>query len=836
MAVPIKLLASNHKLDRESLAAAFDNKTLEKRPEVKKLVENIRDIISNGINRNRTDYRLFKAMDWAYDAPFYQVSYTQLRGLISSQPDDKKVMSAINSWGLAHLLQDVTKDGKVCCGTDGKPLKAVNLPIFFNIFVPVVMAYITIRWAKLFNDRNLNPHFKYEPVQFTKENRFRCEVITQIVQRQSAQFDYPADTKQTILQTLMYGYCINFPREAWFVEKQLDEDGKEHVVKEGLRFNMPHPSRVYYDLYNRLSSLNSNSGCEYAGYWEIRRYKDIHADPLFWNKDVISIGASSWLGFEGGSSDFLQQVYPCAMTFPDPSCTATGSIGGVGDNDRSSAAAKCYMSGDFDRATLITQHFQRIVPKDCGLGDYPYPVWFRFLFASDNAVIWAEPLSFSVLPTYTYDADFNRSRFRSLALEIMPFQDHISNLLTQWILMVKENMTNPVFFDKEKIPSTYLSQLENMGQKFHNGRLFIPFSGTENYRTHNDQREAFFIPNMSRHPTGEIATLISGVISMLDRMMQLSPQEIGQAAPHEQTAEESRIIAGNTSTRVVFTGTGIDSGDYAKKCMIYDANMAHADPDITVGISSTLASTEEEFKKLLKSVGFELSGEAKFDPQSPQIMHTVTGKMSSLGVESFASTRDNTERINLPAVADAMSKIFLAVAGNPVLIQAIGPVQLVELLNQIIQTSGLPQEFRLRGKHVDPEAAGKTPEEQANEVAEMMKKFAEQVQQLVAQKQQETLQLAGQQTEQVVGQAMQAAAQQTQQVVAQGAAAAAEGLQQAAPAIQQAQQAAQVAAQKIVEHEQALAAQQEEIQSLGQAVAQLTAAIQQAQGAPLVPA
>lgn len=826
MPIPIKRLVEKHKLDPKSLEAAFDDKTLEKRPKVKQLVEQIRETIQNGINRNRTDYRLYKAMDWAYDTPFYQVSYTQLKGLLTSNPDQKQVMNAVNSWGLTHLLPDAfNPDGSACCDNTGKPKKALNLPVFFNIFVPIVMSYITIRWAKLFNDRNLIPTYKYEPVTFTLENRFRCEVITQLIQRQSTWFDYPADQKQSILQTLIYGFCINFPREAWFVERQENDKGDPKIVREGLRWNMPHPTRIYYDLYHRLSSLNSNSGCEYAGYWELCRYKDIFDNKLYWNKERITMGASAWFDLVE-NPDFLKQVFPCAMSFP----ASTTGAGAAGPNDRENEAANHYGNGNFDNATLLTQHFQRVVPKEVGLGTYEYPIWMRFIFASDNAVVWAEPLSFTRIPTYTYDADFNRARFRSMALEIIPFQDHISNILTQWILAVKENLVNPVFYDKEKIPATYVQQLSNLGQKILNGRPFIPFSSTENYRLKIDQREAFFSPQLTHHQTGELANLMMGILNMLDRIMQLSPQEIGQAAPHEQTAEETRVIAGNTSTRVVFTGTGIDSGDNAKKAVLYEATMAHADDDVTVSVTSSFASTEEEFNKLLKQVGFELTDkEAGFDPERPEMMHSIKGNKNALRIEEFSSTRDNKDRINLPAIADAMSKIFIAIAGNEVLIQTIGPPQLVELLNQIIVTSGLPQEFRLRGKPLPTAPA----EEQASQVAEMMKQFAEQVRQLVAQKQQETLAASAQQTQQIVGQAvgqaMQAVQQQAAQTAAQGAAAVAQQLEQAAPAIEQAQQAAAVAGQTLVKHQQ-------EIDSLNQAVAQLTIAVQAAQPAqPLQP-
>lgn len=776
MPIPIQRLLKHHKLSPKHLKAAFDNISLESRPKVKKLVDNIRDTIRQGIERNRRDYRLFKAMDWAMDQPFYQISYTQLRGLISSQPDDKKVQETINSWGLTHLLADVMENGRPCCDPiSGKPKKSINLPFLTNVFVPIVMAYHTIRLAKLFNDRNLTPLYKYEPSQFTRENRFRCEVVTQVVQKQAAWFGYPADERQSISQMLQYGLCINFPREAWFVEKQEDEDGGETIVREGVRLDMPHPSRMYADQFHRLSSLNTNSGCEYLGHWMLERYRDIHEHPLYWNKDRIQMGAQNWFDLSG--SDFLAQVYPCSMSFPGPAgVNDPGGVAGVGALDRMSDGARCYNSGDFNTATLTTRHFQKIVPKDHGLGTYAHPVWFRFIFASDNAVLWAEPLAYDRFPTYCYDADFNRSRFRSLTLEVMPFQDQIGNLLSQWGLAVRENLRNPVFVDKDKIPNGALIALENHGNKTYSGREYIPFSATENYRFKIDQREAFYTPNMTHHNTAEIQQLITGVLDMLDRIMQLSPQEIGQAASHEQTAEESKIIAGNMSTRVQFTGGFIDDAIYAKKVMLYDAMMAYADDEITAGVSSNFAATEAEFNSLLKKVGFEITDKSKYDPQKPETLHMVKGSKKSLVIESFVSTREGADRIDSPAVADAMSKIFIAIASNPVLIQSIGAVQLVELLNQIIIAAGLPKEFRLRGTAVDPNAG---QEEQANQLSEALKGFAEQVKEAIAKSQQETLAAAGQQSAQIAQQTVEQAMGQVGQELMKQLAPLAEAVQQA---------------------------------------------------------
>jgi len=824
MPISVSRLVKKHKLSPKDLKRYFDASTIEARPEVAKLVAKIKDTIQEGIDRNRRDYRLFKAMDWAMDQPFYQVSYTQLKGLLTGKPDDKKVMETVNSWGLTHLLPYKMNGGQICCGADGKPERVLNIPFLTNIYVPIVMAYHNIRLAKLFNDRNLVPLYKYEPVQFTKENRVKCEIVTQVVQKQAAWFDYKADERQSISQMLQYGICINFPREAWFHETQEDATGKESVVREGLRFDMPHPSRMYYDPYHRASTLNSNSGCEFVGHWKLERYSDINDNPHYWNKDKIAIGAHSWLGLDAPGSDFLTEVYPCTMALP--ARTGEGS-GGVGALNREDDAARFYGQGtSATAATLVTNHFCRLVPADWGLGTYKHPIWMRFIFASDSTVIYAEPLAFDRFPTYAYDADFNRSRFRSLTLEVMPFQDQVGNLLSQWGMAVRENLRNPIFVDKEKVPVNALLALENHGNKMYSGREYIPFNSTENYRMKTDQKEAFFTPQLTHHNTGEIAQLITGVLDMLDRVMQLSPQEIGQAASHEQTAEESRIIEGNMSTRVAFTGSFIDDAIYAKKRMIYDATMEYADDDIMVGISSAHVASEEEFKALAQKLQLTIMDDSDYNPEQPGTMRKVSLKKSAMELETFASTRDADTRINNPAIASAMSQIFLSIANNPVLIQSIGTTQLVELLNQVVVASGLPKEFRLQGKPLEQIQQQADPEEQNAQMQEVLKTFAEQVRSLVEQSQQQTLEAAAQQTQQIVGQAMQATAQQMEPV--------AQGVQQVAQVAVKANADNQAQQQQIEAVTQAITVLNQKIEAVTQAAAAaMTATV--SQGPPQIP-
>lgn len=730
MPLPSRLEA--HGLTAKKLKGAFTN--VKKGSDQEKLVRKIHDEIQQGIDRNLRDYRMFWAIDRAYDTPFYQISYTQLQGLIDRKADSKEVLSQIQRWGLSHMLPDaIDKSGKPCCGPDGNTQKALSLPIFFNIYVPLVCAYVTIRWAKLFLDRNLVPLYKYEPIKFNKKNRLRAEIWTELIQIMSNRYDYASDEAQAILQTLLYGTCIKFPREAWHTEKQEDENGKAKIVKEGLRFNIPHPTRLYYDLYSRLSTLNADSGIRHLGYWEVCRYADIKNNPDYWNTDKITFGAVSWFT---GYMDFFSTVYPCVMswpTVPNTGVTSTATtMQGGGPLDRE-AELSYYSSSEENAATILTQHFEKIIPKEWGLGSYEYPVWIRFVMGNAETVHYAEPLCYTPGAYYGYDADQNRSRNKTLALEILPFQDQVSQILSQWSLSVRQNLANATFVNTDIVPQEIVNQLENIGEKMLRHRLFIPFSETENIRTQTSLKEPFVSPQLTQHDTAQLAFFIKGILDIVDRVLVLSSQEIGQTAPHEQTAEEIRTIATTTSTRLDFTGSFIDRGIFATKKMLYDATMAYGDDNVTAQISSDYAETEAEFKKMLAEIDFHIDDKDDDGDSVSTTKRGVKGKKSSIPMEIFASTRDAKDRIDNPGIAAAMAQMFQAVASNEVLLQAVGPEQMVLLLNQIIQTAGLPKEFRLQ-----PLPNGGQQVGAVQQLQEQMLQFAKQVKEAIEASSQQT--------------------------------------------------------------------------------------------------
>ena len=270
----------------EHLEEIFKTKNLIKDSPLKELVERGSSRINDGILQNYRDARLYWAIDRAYDVSQRQITYTLVEGLLDSKQSSDQVMSAVKSWGLDKMMVKTSS-----CDKKGNPLWKLDLPTFFTIYVPAVMAYTKVRWAKLFNERNQYPLYKYEPLKVTTEDRLRTEIITDRIQRMSGEMGYAEVEKQSILQMLLYGQCVNFPSEDWYKEEQgFGPKGKKRVIREGIRYSTPHPTRTFMDVNYPATSINTDTGVEWMGYWDILRYSDIKHNQRYWNRNEISAG------------------------------------------------------------------------------------------------------------------------------------------------------------------------------------------------------------------------------------------------------------------------------------------------------------------------------------------------------------------------------------------------------------------------------------------------------------------------------------------------------------------------------------------------------------------
>ena len=684
-------LFEKYELTAEHLRPKFEAE--QKSEKVGYLIDMIKNRIRDGRSKNLQDWRIHAAIDLAYDAPYNQTTPTLMQHYIDNcQNKDhsyEETLEAVKGWGLdpdSLFTRELDEKSR-------QPKLVPNFPTFYKVLVPLVKAYVTIRLSKLFTDRNQLPLFKYEPLKMTQANQVKCEVITDIASAMSTHYGYSSELRNAIFKTLLYSVCIMFPRESWHVEEQEGMDGEDYTVKEGLRYFQPHPSRMFYDLMNPLSSINTDTGCEYAGYWSILRYGEVHRSDDYWNKGRISYG-TDWFRFGKGSKQYFSEVYPCVAKFPH--------AGQSRESDREERATE-YGSDDMDAALFVTYIFQKIVPKEWGLGDYEHPIWFRFVMASDETVLFAEPLSYNPLVYFGCDADDLRDRNPSLGLELIPWQDNVGNVLSQILLTAKQNLANVTFVDENMVDQADIRKLQNAGQSMFTGLNIIGFDGQKNVRGANNVGDAFRTVQLAKSPTGELVNSLTTIIGVMERLIQFSAQEVGSAASHQQSAQEIRTINANTTTRVAYTGAFIDDAVDAWKKQIYEASIAYMDRDFVAEVSTEIPNLD----RVLNELGFVQVG-------SNGTTVLVEANLDQLMLEGFASTKDGPDRgLDAPTAA-VMMQTLQQVLGIPGVAEKLGTDRILKMVTRAAHLAGAPKDFSLEASKLGPapsaEAGAQPPE------------------------------------------------------------------------------------------------------------------------------
>lgn len=703
----------------------------------------MRSRIQEGMNRNFSDYTVYRALDKAWDTPFRQVSSTLIADFVDQNPNDDAVYSQLKDWGLTGMItQQLDK-------TTGEPTgkKSFNVPMFFNIFVPLVKAYVTIRWAKIMNDLDLTPFFDFIYAKLTTPNKLKCQVVTDRVQVMSQQYGYYDVCKQAVMKMLHYSRCFQFPKESWHSEEQWKEAdlvdvelkrknpkgdpcsvGQEIkvVTREGLRYHHPHPTRTFCDLNHGAYTYNYDSGAEFAGYWQIRRYRDV-INSNFWNKEQISIGPNSLIEdhrtfFSSVYSSCTLQVptLPKAVTTPDGT-TATAVASGTGPLDREKALSYLYYGTDhLDQGVLLTEYFEKLIPNQCGLGEYDCPIWMRFVVAGDNSTfMYAEPLPYCPVTYYGYDADESRTMNASLSLEVLPFQDQFGNILSQIILSAKQNLANLIFIDEDQVKTNVIEQLKNIGESLFRKLNIFTFSGKQSFRSQQRIETAVQSHTFPKANTAELMNVLKTILDVLERVLVMSSHEVAQAASHEQTREEVRNIAQSTTTRLQFTAKPVSIARESWKRQIYDGLMAFGDPFFYAHIPSDIPLSKE----VLSQMGFTYADpDAHHGPMERYRRVRVDMKKTAIDLWMIASSRDGDDRPNDSQMAQVMGMLVKDLLANPMTAQGIGTEQAIAIANQIAQLAGLPRDFKL--VNMSPQAS---PEEQQQAAQEQLKGIIAQV-------------------------------------------------------------------------------------------------------------
>jgi hypothetical protein len=429
----------------------------------KPLIELMRDRVRNGVAKSLAEYSFYAASDLAWDGPpilpenIALMAYAQGKISVSQCEDQLKTLGCAEKF--------IVEGGPAEEG--GKPIKRVDLLKLQEVCVSLARSYVTRRVVAQANKYNqLLPFYKYEARGTSSVAKLRGDAMSQYAEIMADAFGYRHQQTQATRAMLMYAHSLEFPACAWERETQpeIKEDGsiKTRIVREGVPFGLPHPTRTFWDTAHPLATINTDTGCSYVGFWDIAKFGDIYKDERFFNRDKMKWSTSGG-NFYRGSRAFFDLYYkdqPINFAYArgnQPAETPGSSMASA--NDRTDKEG-FYTSNDFDQSVFKTDIRMKLVPKEWKLGDYPGPLWLRVILASDDTPVFAEWLPSKPAVYWGHNENDNRVLNQAMMHECMPWQDNLSNVMSQSLIMMKHSLFRIIAVNRDVVPDEIYNEFK----------------------------------------------------------------------------------------------------------------------------------------------------------------------------------------------------------------------------------------------------------------------------------------------------------------------------------------------------------------------------------------
>lgn len=653
----------------------------------KRFEERIQDRIDQGVRICAENATLYQAVDMAWDSPPIQKETIPL--LLWAQGKIKKeaLRSRIEGTPLEQELIKKKADGTI----------SIDIPRLHEMSITLVRSYVTRRLAaQTSRFANLWPYFRYEPRGVEAVSKLKADALSQRMDILVDAYNIRHLGTQLARDQLLYARSVAFPRSSWdcvegWRAKDLNVEGGEievesYVIREGVEFVNPKPSQVYWDLSAPLPNINTDTGPSWIGYWGIVKYGDL-LDGKYWNTDKLSIGAS-WAELVSKFQDFFTYYFdPKILQWPGSRSDPT-----LGNNREANIGT--YAATDKDCGVLLVQHFEKINPKQEGICDYDCDIWLRFSMAGDGTVVGAEAMP--SIPACYGGMNENDQRVvnMSMAMELLAYQDQLSNLASHMLGQLRLGLLQLWLIDKDSLEPDIRTYFED-GMKRKDfwvdpQALFYSSSKLKELGI-MDPSQAFRVVQANLSNTIENCfNGITRLLNLCDRLMILSPNELGQPAPREISATEVQEISNTTTSIQTFVSDGIDEQRAAMKKLLYQALICRSKSVLRVP-----ALNRYSLETLTKA-GFSPADTANIDDgKIIPINTTIVGDVGTLIYEYVFDSRDGAERTPNAAVSQTITQLVQFLTSNEVVARAMGKRRLFELVNEAVRLSGSGVDFKL---------------------------------------------------------------------------------------------------------------------------------------------
>lgn len=695
--------------------------------------------IQEGAMWGLKNMQFFQAADLAWDS-----------NLITKElvPLSLYAQGKISFQALDTALKDVSPEVREKFVKKDERGKAVGIdvPAFHKVVVSLVRSLVTKRTATLVSRyAKQYPMLNYEPLGTSYVAKLRGDVLSQRVEMMTNQYGYRRDLEQACREMLLYSFTVEFPQSAWDRERAYrkvkraaglepagptDFEVEAYIAREGLKFKRPHPSRVFYDMAHPLSSINTDTGCTFLGHWNVVPYRDVADNRHFFNNAKIEFDSSFASKLVGYRNYWSLYFANAPINFP----AAQGSDV-VGLNEREKVTGY-YSTEDKDRTILLTEYFERVIPRDVGLGDYPFPVWVRLVIAADRTVVFGEIMP-CVPATYMgYNCADGKVLNNSFAHDAMPWQDQMSNMFTNLLLAQKHALIKVLSLDLDLVKDPELiKKIREIvkGESIYTKPLMIEYQGVQAAEMGLDPRRVLSLAEATPlgDPTLYFRSILQ-VLSLAERMLGTSANESAQSEPREVSATESSTIAQSVNTNIALMGNGVDEHLAAKKRQIYEAFMAAGQTRVVVPVANRYTPDT------IRAAGFEPYSESdegegmieNYAGDEPRRL-TVTGEKQALVFDYNFSARDGAERPSDPKAAEVLVRLLQPLAQIPGLMQAMGKKGLYDFINSIIRLSGagVDVRFETQDGQTDEMPTGDPATDNKEELNEVVSKILALIQQ-----------------------------------------------------------------------------------------------------------
>lgn len=657
--------------------------------------------IDEGVQRGLRNYQHYYASDLAWDGQVINKQVVPLIEYAQGKIDFRRCKDKISD------LSEETKK-KFCKYNESGEIVDFDLGKFHEVWVNLVRSLITRRVAaRAVPFINRWPLFRYDPISTDFTAKLRADVLSQRIEMMTNQYGYRHDIVQILRDSLLYGHIVEFPAAAWTVQKQArkkqraegltrgeyteDEfEVEEFIEKEGIPFVRPHPTRVFHDNAYSLASINSDTGCRYIGYWDVYRFGDIAHNPNYFNRNAVEISGSFRSYLDQYHGYFEAFFDPCNMKFPN----APDGGAPPGQNDRLNNVG--FYSGEHEDSSIaLVNYFEKVIPRDVGLGDYPYPVWVRLLVADKTTIIFGQIMPSIPAIYYGYNENDNREFNPSFAQEIMPWQDQLSNQMTQLLMLQKQSLIKLILLDLDVLDEEMVVEFRKIAKadQLYVAPHVLEYHGEKARKLGQNLQDSIKIvqSDMLQNVEHYFRSIVQ-IVSIAERILNFSPQEQGQPAPREITAKEVDTINTTTQTMYDFIGLGLEEGSSAKKKLLYESLITKSQDKVRVPV------TRQYKKETIERAGFELLN-TDYTEEGAASNYRESGEQTVLGTK-YALIYDynftSREAIRPPDSKSAEVLVQLVtqltqISGS---MERIGEEQFFKLITEIFRLTGIQTEIR----------------------------------------------------------------------------------------------------------------------------------------------